>query len=92
MKKLICGTVATVLLASVALVPNAEAAECPVLAGPDWSGKSLSADPVRLVAISDVYHARVVYEPFVATDTAMPPLPWLAESWESDSTAKEWTF
>ena len=92
MKRLICGAVGTVLLASVALAPSAKAAECPVLAGPDWSGESLSADPARLVAISDVYHARAVYEPLVATDAAMQPLPWLAESWESDSTAKEWTF
>ena len=92
MKELICGAVGAVLLASVALAPSAKAAECPVLAGPDWSGETLSADPARLVAISDVYHARAVYEPFVAADAAMQPIPWLAESWESDSTAKEWTF
>ena len=68
------------------------AAECPVLVGPDWSGETLSPDPARLLSISDVYHARMVYEPFVAADATMQPIPWLAESWESNDKATEWTF
>ena len=80
------------LLGSLAFVPAAGAAKCPVLVGPDWSGESLSPDPARLLSISDVYHARMIYEPFVAADATMQPVPWLAESWESNDAATVWTF
>lgn len=83
---------AALLLGCFSLTPAAIAAKCPVLAGPDWSGETLSPDPARLLSISDVYHARMVYEPFVAADSAMQPIPWLAESWESNNTGTEWTF
>ncbi len=80
------------LLGSIAFAPAAGAAKCPVLIGPDWSGETLSPDPARLLSISDVYHARMLYEPFVAGDSALQPIPWLAESWESNDKATEWTF
>lgn len=83
---------AMLLMAGVALTPAVKAADCPVLIGPDWSGETLSPDPARLLSISDVYHARMVYEPFVAADSAMQPIPWLAESWTSNDKATEWTF
>src|SRR5215468_2166390 len=83
---------AALLVASLAAPPIATAAKCPILVGPDWSGESLSPDPARLLSISDVYHARMIYEPFVAVNSSMQPIPWLAESWESDPTAKVWTF
>jgi peptide/nickel transport system substrate-binding protein len=83
---------AALLLGCFSLTSAAIAAKCPVLAGPDWSGETLSPDPARLLSISDVYHARMVYEPFVAADSAMQPIPWLAESWESNDTGTEWTF
>jgi peptide/nickel transport system substrate-binding protein len=83
---------ATLLLGAFAGGPAAQAADCPVLVGPDWSGETLSPDPARLLSISDVYHARMIYEPFVAADSAMQPVPWLAESWESNDAATEWTF
>jgi peptide/nickel transport system substrate-binding protein len=83
---------ATLLLGAHASMPAAQAANCPVLVGPDWSGETLSPDPARLLSISDVYHARMVYEPFVAADSAMQPIPWLAESWEPNDAATEWTF
>ena len=73
---------AMLLLVACTAMPAAQAAECPVLIGPDWSGETLSPDPARLLSISDVYHARMVYEPFVAADAAMQPIPWLAESWD----------
>ena len=66
MKRLKFGVaLATLLMAGVALAPAVKAADCPVLIGPDWSGETLSPDPARLLSISDVYHARMVYEPFV---------------------------
>lgn len=83
---------AALMLGAYASVPTAHAADCPLLIGPDWSAETLSPDPARLLSISDVYHARMVYEPFVAADSAMQPLPWLAESWESNDAATEWTF
>ena len=83
---------AALLLGSIAFAPAAGAAKCPVLVGPDWSGETLSPDPARLLSISDVYHARMIYEPFVAGDSALQPIPWLAESWESNDKATEWTF
>jgi peptide/nickel transport system substrate-binding protein len=84
--------IAMLLAAGYAQVPAAKAADCPVLIGPDWSGETLSPDPARLLSISDVYHARMIYEPFVAADATMQPIPWLAESWESNDKATEWTF
>ena len=93
MNKLKVATAAVaLLLASQLGTPAAMARECPLLIGPDWSGETLSPDPARLLSISDVYHARMVYEPFVAADSAMQPIPWLAESWESNAGATEWTF
>ena len=83
---------AVLLLAAFAGLPGADAAECPKLIGPDWSGETLSPDPARLLSISDVYHARMIYEPFVAADSAMQPIPWLAESWKANDKATEWTF
>ncbi|MEX2649672.1 MAG: ABC transporter substrate-binding protein [Alphaproteobacteria bacterium] len=80
------------ILGTYMSVTAARAAECPLLIGPDWSAETLSPDPARLLSISDVYHARMVYEPFVAADSAMQPTPWLAESWESNDAATEWTF
>jgi peptide/nickel transport system substrate-binding protein len=83
---------AALLLGASTMVPAAQAADCPVLVGPDWSGETQSPDPARLLSISDVYHARMIYEPFVAADSAMQPVPWLAESWEANDSATEWTF
>ena len=73
---------AMLLLAGFAGPPGTDAAECPKLIGPDWSGETLSPDPARLLSISDVYHARMVYEPFVAADSDMQPIPWLAQVME----------
>ena len=82
MKTLRTGVIAaTLVVASFASVPIASAEKCPILVGPDWSGESLSPDPARLLSISDVYHARMIYEPFIGVDSAMQPIPWLAESW-----------
>ena len=93
MKTLRTGVVAaTLMVASFATAPIASAEKCPILVGPDWSGESLSPDPARLLSISDVYHARMIYEPFIGVDSTMQPIPWLAESWESNPTATEWTF
>ncbi|HUQ34748.1 MAG TPA: ABC transporter substrate-binding protein [Aestuariivirga sp.] len=94
MKILKIGTAIAALMLSIQVDGSvAQAAEkCPVLIGPDWSGETLSPDPARLLSISDVYHARMVYEPFVAADSTMQPIPWLAESWESNDKATEWTF
>jgi len=83
---------AMLVMAGFAPLSGAQAAKCPVLIGPDWSGETLSPDPARLLSISDVYHARMVYEPLVAADAAMQPIPWLAESWTANDKATEWTF
>jgi hypothetical protein len=79
---------AALLLLTCTTMPAARAAECPVLVGPDWSGETLSPDPARLLSISDVYHARMIYEPLVAADSAMQPVPWLAESWDVNDTPR----
>ena len=88
----ISAAIAALLIAAFAGAPVAKAADCPVLIGPDWSGETLSPDPARLLSISDVYHARMIYEPLVAADATMQPIPWLAESWEANDKATEWTF
>jgi hypothetical protein len=74
MKTLRTGVIAaTLVVASFASAPIASAEKCPILVGPDWSGESLSPDPARLLSISDVYHARMIYEPFIGVDSAMQP-------------------
>lgn len=83
---------AALLLGTHTFVNSAQAADCIRLIGPDWSAETLSPDPARLLSISDVYHARMVYEPLVAADAAMQPIPWLAESWNVNDTANDWTF
>src|SRR5262249_39473653 len=93
MKSLKAGIVAAaVVAATFACVPIALADKCPLLVGPDWSGGSLSPEPARLLSISDVYHARMIYDPLVGVDSGMQPIPWLAVSWEPNSAATEWTF
>ncbi len=50
---------AALLLASFGFATAGNAATCPVLVGPDWSGETLSPDPARLLSILRVYHARM---------------------------------
>jgi peptide/nickel transport system substrate-binding protein len=93
MNRLTCGVaLAALAFGAISAGPVARAAECVRLIGPDWNAETVTPDPAKLLTISDVYHARMIYEPFVAADSAMLPIPWLAESWESNADGSEWTF
>lgn len=93
MLRLKSGVAAAAIIVGACLGASAAgAADCPRLIGSDWSAETLSPDPARLLSISDVYHARMVYEPFVAADATMQPVPWLAELWETNDSGTEWTF
>ena len=66
--------------------------DCVKVVTTDWNAELLNPDPALLVTLSDVYHARMIYEPFVDADDAMQPVPVLAESWETNEDGTEWTF
>ncbi len=66
---------AALTMGILAGTPGVWAADCARVIGPDWNAETLTPDPARLTAISDVYHARMIYEPFVAADVAMQPIP-----------------
>jgi ABC-type transport system substrate-binding protein len=82
MAKMISTAAATVaVFASFAAVPASAEDKCARVVTTDWNAELLNADPARLVTLSDVYHARMIFEPLIDADDAMQPVPVLAESW-----------
>lgn len=65
---------------------------CVRVLGYESDGEKQTMDPAALIGTDSVYHIRAVYEPLVDRDNAMQPVPVLAESWESNPDATEWTF
>lgn len=80
------------LAAGIAGGPARAAEDCVRVVGTDWNAATMTGDPAVLLSLSDVYHARMVFEPFIDADDAMQPVPVLAESWESNADGTEWTF
>jgi peptide/nickel transport system substrate-binding protein len=80
------------LFAGFAAAPASAEDKCARVITTDWNPELLNADPARLVTLSDVYHARMIFEPFIDADDAMQPVPVLAESWEVNADGTEWTF
>jgi peptide/nickel transport system substrate-binding protein len=60
--------------------------------GYESDGEKQTMDPAALIGTDSVYHIRAVYEPLVDRNNTMMPIPVLAESWESNADATEWTF
>src|SRR4051794_10877883 len=72
---------------------SAHAADrCVRVLGYESEGEKQSMDPATLVGTDNAYHLRAVYEPLIDRDNASQPVPVLAQSWESNADATEWTF
>ncbi|MHA6643612.1 ABC transporter substrate-binding protein [Mesorhizobium sp. A623] len=65
---------------------------CVRVLGYESDGVKQTMDPAGLIGTDSVYHIRAVYEPLVDRSNSMKPIPVLAESWESNADATEWTF
>ena len=65
---------------------------CVRVLGFESEGEKESMDPGAQVGSDNAYHLRAVYEPLVARDNLMQPVPVLAESWQSNQDATVWTF
>lgn len=92
MRKLAGATAALAIAVAFAAGPLAAQENCVKVVTADWNAELLNPDPALLVTLSDVYHARMIYEPFVDADDAMQPVPVLAESWETNEDGSEWIF
>ncbi len=65
---------------------------CVKVAVPERGGEKSSIDPAVNVNQGDFMNVNALYEPIVQLDDNLTPQPWLAESWESNGDATEWTF
>jgi peptide/nickel transport system substrate-binding protein len=74
-------------------VPAVSAADkCVRVLGYESDGEKQTMDPAALIGTDSVYHIRAIYEPLVDRSNTMLPIPVLAQSWESNADATEWTF
>lgn len=88
-----CSILALTLGASMFSAGNAVAAgKCIRVLGYESDGEKQTMDPAALIGTDSAYHIRAVYEPLVGRSNAMEPIPVLAQSWESNADATEWTF
>ncbi|MDW9825151.1 ABC transporter substrate-binding protein [Sinorhizobium meliloti] len=86
-------TVFAVAMAGCSLPATAFAQQsCVRVLGYESDGEKQTMDPAGLIGTDSVYHIRAVYEPLVDRSNTMQPVPALAESWESNADATEWTF
>lgn len=66
--------------------------KCVRILGYESDGEKQTMDPAALIGTDSVYHIRAIYEPLVDRGNDMKPVAVLAESWESNADATEWTF
>jgi peptide/nickel transport system substrate-binding protein len=81
-----------VLFLLAAVPPPAMAQKCVRILANESEGQKESMDPAFQAALGNPTHLRAVYEPLAVRDNAMRPTPVLAESWDSNQDATEWTF
>lgn len=93
-KTLLKSTALCLCLASACLGASTAQAKdaCVRVLGYESDGEKQSMDPAALISSDNAYHVRAVYEPLVDRTNALEPVPVLAESWESNADATEWTF
>ena len=89
--KLLGACAALVLLAAGTSAANAED-RCVKFAIPERGGESSSIDPAVAFNQGDFFNVGALYEPIVWIDNNLEAQPLLAESWESNPKATEWTF
>ena len=87
-------TALAVAMAGCSLFATAASAQqaCVRVLGYESDGEKQTMDPAALIGTDSVYHIRSVYEPLVDRSNTMQPVPVLAESWQSNADATEWTF
>lgn len=93
-RDLLKSTALAVAVAGCALFATAASAQqgCVRVLGYESDGEKQTMDPAALIGTDSVYHIRSVYEPLVDRSNTMQAVPVLAESWESNADATEWTF
>ncbi|MGO4622934.1 ABC transporter substrate-binding protein [Ensifer sp. 2YAB10] len=93
-RDLLKSTALAVAVAGCALFATAASAQqgCVRVLGYESDGEKQTMDPAALIGTDSVYHIRSVYEPLVDRSNTMQAVPVLAETWESNADATEWTF
>jgi len=88
--------VASAVLISVALglapVARAQTSQCVRIAGVESSGQKESMDPADFFSGDEAYHITSVYNRLLDRNDNFEVQPELAEKWESNADATEWTF
>jgi peptide/nickel transport system substrate-binding protein len=95
MKHRLLTSTALLLALSAGLMPSTTALaqnNCVRVLGYESDGEKQTMDPAAMIGTDSAYHVRAVYEPLVDRSNTMEPIPVLAESWESNADATEWTF
>lgn len=87
-------TLAMGIMASGLCCGSALAADeqCVRVIGYEWDGEKQTADPALSTSTDSFYHMYNIYEGLVDVDNSWQPIPRLAESWETNEDATEWTF
>ncbi|UXX81538.1 ABC transporter substrate-binding protein [Roseovarius pelagicus] len=65
---------------------------CVEISGTDPIKETQTMDPAFLWGDDDAMHIWSVYEPLIHLDETFQPMPRLAESWEANADATQWTF
>jgi peptide/nickel transport system substrate-binding protein len=66
--------------------------QCVRVAGVESSGQKQSMDPADMFSGDDALHINAVYNRLMDADDNFNVQPELAESWEANDDATEWTF
>ncbi|MDB4836862.1 ABC transporter substrate-binding protein [Marinomonas sp.] len=63
-----------------------------LVVGTEAASTNDSLDPTKFNSTTNYLIAYAVYDPLVNRGLDLQPIPWLAESWEPNANATEWTF
>ena len=66
--------------------------KCLKIVAHEWMGEKTVADPARQFAMDETFRTFTTNEGLMRIDNSFNPQPLLAESWEQNSDATEWTF
>lgn len=90
--RLLLGAVLMVVATAASSSPAAAADKCVRIAVPEKGGENESIDPSVAVTQGDFLNVNALYQPIVWIDDDLAAQPMLAQSWESNDAATEWTF
>jgi len=66
--------------------------KCLKVVAHEWMGEKAVADPARQFAMDETMRTFTTNEGLMRVDNSFNPQPLLAESWEANDDATEWTF